>query len=238
MFALVDWDNVDDRHRQQGVRYVADRLWTALGDLLPNLATVQQFYVRLYGGWYGWNGPRNMTPLASQLLADLEAQFPFFLRIPSTNSKVKISAELAQSLLCAPKHVLPHTFRLRHGTRKITFSDPAETGCAVPHCPMQVVHRFFSLGRCPESGCTRAVDEFVIRSEQKLVDTMLVSDMVHLAHSGETCIAILSSDDDLWPGLLMAMSLGIRVVHLGTKRAPSYDLYAGPFRSLYTHGML
>jgi hypothetical protein len=238
MFALVDWDNIDEWHRRQGVRYVADKLWTTVDRLAPKLAGVQQFHVRLYGGWYGWNGPKNITPLASQLIADLEVDFPFYLRHPATNSSVKISGELAQSLLCAPKHVLPHTFRLRQGNPKITFTDPANTGCAVPHCPMQLVHQFFSSGKCPERSCTRTVDEFVSRSEQKLVDTMLVSDLVHLAHSGETCIAILSSDDDLWPGMLMAMSHGMQVVHVGTKRGSSHHLYGGPFRALYTHGML
>lgn len=239
MFALVDWDNIDEKDRRKGARYVADRLWTKMGGLAPALAAnVQQFDVRLYGGWYGWNGPKNITPLASQLIADLQVDFPFFLRDPATSSSVKISGDLAHSLLCAPKHVLHHTFRQRQGTPKITCNDPAKAGCTVPNCPMLVVHQFFSLGKCPEAGCAKTVDQFVSRSEQKLVDTMLVSDLVHLAHSGETCIAILSSDDDLWPGMLMAMSHGVQVVHVGTKRASSHHLYGGPFRALYTHGML
>jgi hypothetical protein len=216
MFALVDWDNIDEKDRRKGARYVADRLWTKMGGLAPALAAnVQKFDVRLYGGWYGWNGPKNITPLASQLIADLQVDFPFFLRDPATSSSVKISGDLAHSLLCAPKHVLHHTFRQRQGTPKITCNDPAK-----------VVHQFFSLGKCPEAGCTKTVDQFVSRSEQKLVDTMLVSDLVHLAHSGETCIAILSSDDDLWPGMLMAMSHGVQVVHVGTKRASNHHCMA------------
>ena len=37
MVALIDWDNLDDRERRQGARYVADKLWTTLGCLVPAL---------------------------------------------------------------------------------------------------------------------------------------------------------------------------------------------------------
>lgn len=124
------------------------------------------------------------------------------------------------------------------GDTKARVQRPAQAGCTIPHCPMQVVHQLFALGKCPEPSCSRTVDQLVRRSEQKLVDTMLVADLVHLAHPGESCIAVLSSDDDLWPGMLMAMSHGMQVVHVGTKRVSSQHLYGAPFSTYYTHGML
>jgi uncharacterized LabA/DUF88 family protein len=103
---------------------------------------------------------------------------------------------------------------------------------------MLIVREFFSSGKCPQPSCDRKLNQFILRSEQKLVDTMLVSDLVYLAHTGEPCVVILSSDDDMWPGMLLAMSYGMRVVHVGTKHASSHELYAGPFRKSYTHAML
>src|SRR5579871_2804902 len=112
MVALIDWDNLDDRDRRQGPRYVADKLWTTLGGLTPTLLQgVQQFTVRLYGGWYGWNGARNITPMATQLEAVVQTDFPFIWRDPSTGQAIKISGELAHSLLRLPRQLLPHTLR-------------------------------------------------------------------------------------------------------------------------------
>src|SRR5208282_577710 len=68
---------------------------------------------------------------------------------------------------------------------------------------------FFLVGKCPDSSCARTAEQFLKRSEQKLVDTMIVSDLIHLASTGESAIAVVSSDDDLWPGMLMAMSKGV-----------------------------
>jgi hypothetical protein len=239
MVALIDWDNLDDRERRQGARYVADKLWTTLGCLVPALLQgVQNFDVRLYGGWYGWNGARNITPLATQLAADVQNDFPFILRDSSGSQSVKISGELAHSLLRLPKQVLPHTFRQRQGSPRLSCGDPSKFGCTQPSCPMVVVHQFFSLRKCPESSCTRTIDQLLTRAEQKLVDTMLVADLIHLASSGETCLAVVSSDDDMWPGMLMAMSHGAHVVHVCTKHLSSRRLYEGAFQKQYTQGML
>jgi hypothetical protein len=239
MVALIDWDNLDDRDRRQGPRYVADKLWTTLVALVPALLQdVQNFDVRLYGGWYGWNGPRNITPMATQLTAAVQTDFPFILRDPSTRQSVKISGELAHSLLRLPKQVLPHTFRQRQGSPKLSCVDPLRLGCTVSSCPMANIHQFFTLRKCPETSCIRSIDQFLSRAEQKLVDTMLVADLIHLVSAGETSLTVVSSDDDLWPGMLMAMSQGAHVVHVCTKHASNDGLYRGAFRTLYTQGKL
>ena len=103
---------------------------------------------------------------------------------------------------------------------------------------MTVVHEFFSIGKCPDNTCTRTIDQLLTRSEQKLVDTMLVSDLIHLAYLGESSLAVVSSDDDLWPGMLMAMSHGVDVVHVCTKHLSDHRLYKGTFHNRYTQGRL
>ncbi len=239
MVALIDWDNLDDLDRRQGPRYVADKLWTTLGALVPGLLQgVQHFNVRLYGGWYGWNGARNITPMATQLTAQVQNDFPFILRDPSSSQTTKISGELAHALLRLPKQVLPHTFRQRQGSPRMSCGDPSKFGCTTPNCPMSVVHQFFALRKCPETSCTRSIDQLLTRAEQKLVDTMLVADLIHLASSGETSLSVVSSDDDLWPGMLMAMSHGAKVVHVCTKHASDHRLYRGAFQAQYIQGRL
>ena len=172
------------------------------------------------------------------LTAQVQNDFPFILRDVSSGQNIKISGELAHALLRLPKHVLPHTFRQRQGSPRLTCGDPSKFGCTSPNCPMAIVHQFFALRKCPETSCTRSIDQLLTRAEQKLVDTMLVADLIHLASSGETSLAIVSSDDDLWPGMLMAMSNGTHVVHVCTKHLSDHRLYRGAFRSQYTQGRL
>jgi uncharacterized LabA/DUF88 family protein len=54
------------------------------------------------------------------------------------------------------------------------------------------------------------------KREQKLVDTMMVADMIHLASIGEPAIVIVSSDDDMWPGMISTLVAGVRVIHVQT----------------------
>lgn len=239
MIALIDWDNLDDLDRRQGPRYVADKLWTSLDSLVPKLLQgVQKFGVRLYGGWYGWNGARNITPLATRLTSEVQDTFPFILRDSAGNQRVTISGELAHSLIRLPKQVLPHTLRHREGSPRLSCAHPSTLGCTHASCPTVAVHEFFSLQKCSESGCTRTIDQVLTRTEQKLVDTMLVADLIHLASSGETSVAVVSSDDDMWPGMLMAMSHGTQIVHICTKHPSRNRLYQGTFRSQYIQGKL
>jgi hypothetical protein len=46
---------------------------------------------------------------------------------------------------------------------------------------------------------------------------MLVADLMHLAHVGESDIAVVSSDDDVWPGVISGMQRGAHVIHVYPK---------------------
>ncbi len=50
--------------------------------------------------------------------------------------------------------------------------------------------------------------------EQKLVDTLLVTDLLHLAHTSAEPVAVVSTDDDMWPGIRLALLKGVQVVHI------------------------
>jgi hypothetical protein len=236
MFVLLDWDNLEESVRRQGPRYVADRIWTTFEkSMRGQLQGVSRLDVRLYGGWYG---PQKLTNYGAQMAADVQRDFPFMLRSSSQNANVTIGGELAQALLALPKHTLPHTFRFRQGPPRLTCAHPTTLGCNDPACPILVVHQFFGGGKCPAAHCLHQVDQVLGRNEQKLVDTMLVSDLIYLAYSGETRISVVSSDDDLWPGMLMAMHQGSHVIQLCTKHPSSHKLYHGTLYGRYSHERL
>ena len=57
------------------------------------------------------------------------------------------------------------------------------------------------------------------REEQKLVDSMLVVDLVHFAETTDESLVVVSADDDLWPGIRFALLREARVIHVIPRRS-------------------
>ena len=49
---------------------------------------------------------------------------------------------------------------------------------------------------------------------------MLVVDLVRLAQAASELIVLVSSDDDMWPGIRGALLHGARVLHVHARRPP------------------
>ena len=54
----------------------------------------------------------------------------------------------------------------------------------------------------------------LVRDEQKLVDSMLVVDLVHFSETVTEPLVVVSADDDLWPGIRFALLRGASVIHV------------------------
>ena len=94
---------------------------------------------------------------------------------------------------------------------------------------------FINNKKCPEPGCT-VTPKVLFRAvgEQKLVDTMLVADTIHLARQGERILAIVTSDDDVWPGIISARVMGTHVIHVRTGMSSSHASYGDGVPGKYT----
>ena len=54
-----------------------------------------------------------------------------------------------------------------------------------------------------------------MRDEQKMVDTLMVADMAHAALlDGDKDIVVVTSDTDIWPGVLLALKGGCAVTQI------------------------
>jgi uncharacterized LabA/DUF88 family protein len=63
------------------------------------------------------------------------------------------------------------------------------------------------------------------RTEQKLVDTMIAADLFALHLQSSRRIAVVTSDDDLWPPIKLLLQLGVQVFHIHTipgRRTPQF----------------
>jgi hypothetical protein len=229
---LVDYDNVASNQTQKGPRFVADIIQS---ELLSKHSTLFSGDLRLdfrfYGGWQMRTG---RSPRALKLISDIQRDFPAIISNRPTGSRVTLNATLAESLMALPYQTLPHTYREHSEPPKLLCKTAGSLGCLDPNCIASKVHALFQNRACPEAGCQRPIDEILSRREQKLVDTMLVADMMHLSWLREPRFAVVSSDDDLWPGMLAAMQLGTNVVHVTTKYSSTASFYLGSVRSRYS----
>jgi uncharacterized LabA/DUF88 family protein len=222
MDILVDYDNIPLSIRTKGMRYVAERI---LATVPPaHLPDGSRCRLRLYGGWYEHRSP---THLAQRLSAELQGSFPtpIILVSPPPSRRLIAAAELAYSIETVPQRHLFHTYRRGDASRGLRAHEPKQIGCTSTDCPVAVVASFVNAEQCPATGCDIALDTVLYRHQQKLVDTMLVIDLVHLAGQRPKAVGIVSSDNDFWPAILTALGAGADVVHVQTKPNQSTPTY-------------
>jgi uncharacterized LabA/DUF88 family protein len=71
---------------------------------------------------------------------------------------------------------------------------------------------------CGNSGCSSQLGDVLVRDEQKMVDTLIVADIAHQVFKAmATDVVVVSSDTDMWPGVLLALRSGCAVTHIHTK---------------------
>jgi len=222
MYILVDYSNVRSADRRRGAVYIVDRVLSALG--YNNLQGQRNILVRLYDGWYE---NQTLTRRAQQVAAEVLADFPTLRRFSDghNTASVVVNVELAYSLLIDPSTHLWHTFRRRKAPADLQCHHPLTAGCSIAPCALAPMHAFFINSSCPVPGCNVTPSDLMYRNEQKLVDTMIVSDLLFLYLQTTQDLAIVSSDDDMWPAISTAIQFGFKVIHVHTiasHRTPTF----------------
>ena len=167
------------------------------------------------------------------MAADLLAHFPCTIRLRDDRAELAIrtSAEPAYSLISDPTKHLWYTFRPKGPPANLRCKSPKTIGCAEANCPMDTVLSVFRRSGCTRTGCVLPSGSLIHQPQQKLVDTMMTADLVHLGYRGDKCVAVVSSDDDLWPAIQTVSSTGAAVYHVHTRdrgTPPHYAAHVGP----------
>lgn len=216
----MDYSNLREVDRRNGVVYITEKILNAIGPGF--LGTRNRVTFRFYDGWYEL---QSLTKNAQSVSADIQNNMPrtVTLRDASTSKNVIVNVELAYTLRNDPNVHLWHTFRPKSGQRNLTCKVPQAAGCNMPVCPLSPVTAFFLTGACPEASCAIRPHDLLVRNEQKLVDTMIASDMfsIHLDSASEA--VLVSSDDDLFPPIRTLVKLGTTVLHVLT-HPPSHSM--------------
>lgn len=217
LLVLVDYDNVDRTHRAAGPVNMAKMLVSIIpAGVVSGYGSVR---VRLYGGW---RTNAILTRGAQSLVPDIRANSPFLVPAPlgaSASSNVRVTVELAESPLGGGS-ALECTLVDERGLRNFRSRTYPLPDCACQAaCGLSAYIGNRHSTPCPVAGCNATLGDVFVRDEQKMVDTLIVADIAFQALSiGANDVVVVSSDTDMWPGVLLALSAGRSVTHIHTKR--------------------
>ena len=179
-----------------------------------HLGQVRRVVCRLYGGWlYRDVASRSAERLIPELRRDFPCSMPL---IGATRAQsVLVRAELARSLACDPAVVLTHTYRRRSLPPTLRCEPAPFRDCFTPaRCPVARLDPFIRNSSCPIDDCPVEPATVLKRDEQKLVDSMLVVDLMHFSETETEPLVVVSADDDLWPGIRFALLRGTSIIHV------------------------
>ena len=218
MIVLVDYDNVAAADTRRGLVHVIAKITSKISP--SELNGGRHLRIRLYGGWY----ERSMfTTRAQNISADVSANFPNTSLLSDNSTSVIVNCEMAYSMLADPMHHLLHTYRSRGIPSGLKARHPNQCSCHNANCPIVSTYQFVRNNVCGACNTVRPEQVF-FRGEQKLVDTMLTSDLIFLSMQ-QTTIGLVSSDDDFWPGIKTSLINGSRIIQLHTKSHTTPTFY-------------
>lgn len=216
LYVLVDYDNLSDfltaNTLDAAVRHIESRI---SADFVQGISQIE---VRLYGGW---TSGQTLTRKAQNISAEIQRDFPATTqRLDREGNRVSIILRVAfaRSGLFLPGENLADTFMPRRAVRNIRVNQSGWVACARPQaCHLAIVEDFVREGQCAAVGCGVTGRDLLCRDEQKQVDTLIVADMAELVlRQGEKRVAIVSSDADMWPGVLLCLAAGASVCQIHT----------------------
>lgn len=225
-YVLIDYDNLSSQHKSCGLRDLLQEIVNKT--IVLNGRCPDRIKCRVYGGWY-----ENSTPTVSaQILSSkISSDFPTTLiqqdRMGRTIKKIIATAELAYSLMAEPKKHLVKTLRKRPFGANVEINNLTLTACSQANCLGKVVESFFKNKLCPHTSCNYKQVDLLLKREQKLVDTMMTSDLIFLAIRDKGTLSLVSSDDDVWPGIQTALNLGASVNQVHTSKRATPIEYTG-----------
>jgi len=229
MILLVDYDNLDRPLRERGARQVVSRLLDVLEPAEADHS--EPVRCRLYGGWAEGEASSRKAAI---LAPELQSQFPCHIPVGGWAGGAVVRAELARSLASDPTVLLTHTHRRRALPRLLRCDRAPFGGCVEPtRCPIAPLYPFLQNSNCPEDGCPVEPRTVLAREEQKMVDSMLVVDLVHFAETTSEQLVLVSNDDDFWPAIRFVLLRGSRLTHVVSRR---HRGVAHRFQYLWTDG--
>jgi len=200
---LVDYDNLPTDYKLYDLQTMAE----SIIDLIINdINYLDKINFRLYGGWFI---EESFSIKAQELLRQYSDILGKYYLYKKSSKIVRYSINLVYSVLAKPNYPLYYTHRMKRYPGGLSMHKPEivcnETIKCTP-CNMLLFYNYFT--NSDKSFCKRSRRKFFFRKEQKMVDTMIVSDLLYLAHNeGQRTLFVVSSDDDMVPGIITSINM-------------------------------
>jgi hypothetical protein len=193
-YVLIDFDNIEKSLRTNN-QELENRLYRTI--------TANKIYreinFRFYGGW----------DYKKQASYSAVALLPWIYSYPHLINKTVINAELVRSLAFENNN-LPFTFRRR--SKNYIFSVDSSKICRNDStCDLFMLYNILNNHKC----CNKDLFDAFLFNEQKLVDTMISTDLLFFSAMKTIDLYLVSSDDDFIPTIRYLCYLGnsISIIH-------------------------
>lgn len=213
---FVDYDNVERNLTTAGPIGVARILTSAIPEAVA--VRYHSVGVRLYGGW---RSSGTLTIAAQKLSPQIHAGSPSILNrtFGQTVKQVKLSVELADRPM-GWNVSLNETLAKDRALRNFRANPHLLSECVdVSACGMQPYFGLSPGTACNNGGCSSQLTDLLVRDEQKMVDTLIVADLAYNVFVEKARDAVVvSSDTDMWPGILLALGAGCAITHIHSRQ--------------------
>jgi uncharacterized LabA/DUF88 family protein len=216
LYVLVDYDNLAGFRTARTLDVVIRHIESRIPDAF--LEGISRIEIRLYGGWFIG---QSLTRQAQSLGAEMQSYFPATIQRQNALGAIEtriLTVTFARSGLFLPSVALSETFMPGRSVGNIQINQSGWRACASPgNCSLTAVESFLRNDRCSSGDCGVTTRDLLRRNEQKQVDTLLVADMAELTlRQAVKRVAIVSSDMDMLPGVLLCLTAGAAVCHMHT----------------------
>lgn len=213
---LVDYDNVPSSVWAPGPIQAASALCAYLPAAV--VGSEPQITVRLYGGW---KTKSVSTRVAQALIPQLASGSHTFIPRPGHSISappIRLVVELALAPL-GSQTPFDTTLARDRSIRSFRPKQAASSPCHLPRaCGLSFLSNLTHRTACSSAGCGATVQDLLVRDEQKMVDTLMVADMAHATFvDRDADIVVITSDTDIWPGVLLALRAGCAVTQIHAK---------------------
>jgi uncharacterized LabA/DUF88 family protein len=219
IYIFIDYDNLQEEHKEEGILSIIQKVLSKISFNAENKAENKiDVEVRIYGGWYE---DEQMTRKAQDLSATIQDIFPKMLKLPENRTHIfNIKTALAFALLQEPDRHIFNTFRKKGNLKNIRVENQQNVNCENNDCVLPKIKKLIRTGKCFKLGCDK--DNLVYRYEQKIIDTMLSSDMIYAADILADIIILISGDDDFLPPIRAALLKSKKVFRFLPKKSNQY----------------
>jgi uncharacterized LabA/DUF88 family protein len=168
--------------------------------------------LRLYSGWY-------QESLLTQKASILLEKMPLIKLFPIITSKriiIKGNIILVDTLAQVPKYVWRNTLKEKKGLSYVRVNnDKLNETCFgnKENCPPQILKRISKNKKhsCRVDGCDSLNSDLFVKTEQKMVDTMIACDIITYSMEHDVGkIVVVSDDIDHFPALAVASQNKLR----------------------------